>query len=149
MRWRPSRAVGGVLAWGAGAVTAIAVGVLALSLIGSSLVDRRLPPTTMRLDPAGSASSPSIVPTIDPAPTAVERTLTTAAGSVVARCANGHAYLVSWSPAQGYRAENVRRGPAQTARVEFESRSEAAVLRVTCAGGTPQVAVGHDDEHDH
>jgi len=149
MRWRLGRAAGGALAWSAGAAAAIAVGVLALSLIGSSLTDRRLPPTALRLDPTGSVSPPSSAPTVTPTPTVVERMLTAASGSVVARCVNGLAYLVSWSPAQGYRAEDVHRGPAQTARLEFESRTSSYVLRISCVSGTPQITAGRESEHAH
>src|SRR5215471_15648092 len=40
-------------------------------------------------------------------------------GTVVAQCASAGAFLLSWSPQQGFTASSVARGPATTARVVF------------------------------
>src|SRR5439155_12282407 len=81
-------------------------------------VDTIAPPAT-----APPAEPPTVSPTasaggvpVSPRP---DRVLTSTGGTVVARCVDGGAYLVSWSPAQGYRAEEVRRGRAAVARVSF------------------------------
>jgi hypothetical protein len=69
---------------------------------------------------------------------------------VVARCTGTTAYLVSWSPAQGYRVAHVERGPA--AEVEVVFRNAAGRTRVEaeirCVSGIPTL---HDEgEHpDH
>jgi hypothetical protein len=73
---------------------------------------------------------------------AAERELFSEGGSVLARCIDGDAYLVAWSPAQGYHTDRVDRGPARTARVEFEGEGEdeeEVELTITCVDGVPQV----------
>jgi len=50
---------------------------------------------------------------------------------------------VSWSPVQGYQADDVARGPATTARVVFESSANSVTVTVTCpdgAAGAPVAA---------
>lgn len=160
-RWRTAlRAGAGVLAWSAGAAGAIVVGILALSLISGGLADQTMPLAIVPGSQSGaqdveSAAAPTPSAsrhakpqpsrsTARPKPTAVERTMTFTSGAVTARCEDDLAYLVSWSPAQGYRTDDVRRGPASMAKVTFEShRAEYAVL-VGCVDGTPQGTVVHD-----
>ena len=64
---------------------------------------------------------------------------------MLAECRPGGAYLVSWSPVQGYEATNVIRGPVTTARVVFESSANSVTVTVSCpdgAAGAP-VASSH------
>jgi hypothetical protein len=58
-------------------------------------------------------------------------------GSAAAACHAGRAYLVYWSPQQGFDAEHVIRGPAAVAQVTFGNGSGGLVLRVTCRGSVP------------
>ena len=81
-----------------------------------------------------SAASPS---TASPAAGTVLMSL---GGSVLAECRPAGAYLVSWSPVQGYEASDVIRGPVSTARVVFESSANSVTMAVSCpdgAGGAP------------
>jgi hypothetical protein len=78
------------------------------------------------------ASSPSAQATAVPTSTV----LTSAGGAVVAECRPGGAYLVSWSPAPGYEAGAVVRGPASTAQVAFHSANSVTMF-VTCSTGVP------------
>jgi hypothetical protein len=65
-------------------------------------------------------------------------------GSVMASCQSGRAYLQYWSPNQGYRSDDVFRGPALQASLVFESfRSEFRLL-VTCKGSRPVAHVSPD-----
>jgi hypothetical protein len=84
-----------------------------------------------RSRPASSATKPAA--TASPSSTA----LTSQGGTVVAECRAGGAYLVSWSPTQGYEAGPVFRGPAVTAQVTFESAANAVHMVVSCSAGTP------------
>jgi hypothetical protein len=62
------------------------------------------------------------------------------------QCIGQLAYLVSWSPAPGYRVDDVRRGPAAIARVTFvmsATRQEVA-FGVQCPAGVPRLV--HVDE---
>ena len=90
------------------------------------------------MSPTASAGGVPVSPRPD-------RVLTSTGGTVVARCVDGGAYLVSWSPAQGYRAEEVRRGRAAVARVSFAA-SRKIVLYVRCVAGVPQLHVGGGDD---
>ncbi len=88
-------------------------------------------------------ATPSPTPTVSrkvapPSPQAASGSvLTSPGGTVLAECQPTGAYLVSWSPTQGYEATGVVRGPAAAARVIFESNANSVTMVVTCAGGTP------------
>jgi len=61
--------------------------------------------------------------------------LTSRGGTVLAECRAAGAYLVSWSPTQGYETSDVNRGPATTARVVFESDANSVKMIVSCPDG--------------
>jgi hypothetical protein len=90
-----------------------------------------------------TAASPSPSATSLPAtsPQAISGTvLTSQGGTALAECRSAGAYLVSWSPTQGYEASGVVRGPAATASVVFNSSANSVTMVVSCpngAGGTP------------
>jgi hypothetical protein len=63
--------------------------------------------------------------------------LTSSGGTVVAQCASAGAFLLSWSPQQGFQASSVARGPASTARVVFTTAASTVTMAVTCSGGVP------------
>jgi hypothetical protein len=141
-----------LVAWVVGAGTAVAVGLLALSIVGTSLAGP-VDPLAHVTDPgAATASSPTASsPTAAPSPgvtseppTGEGRTLTSAGGTVVAECVDGAAYLLVWSPAQGFHAEDVIRGPARVTRVKFETFGREIEVTITCVDGTPQSSV-HDE----
>jgi hypothetical protein len=107
--------------------------------------------------PTGSASatpspSPSPSPTQSTPPPTV---LTSQGGSVVAQCLPGGAYLLSWSPTQGYEAGQVLRGPAPTVQVAFQSYANTVTMVVSCSTGVPTATItvtngyggggGHDE----
>lgn len=73
--------------------------------------------------------------------------LESSAGSVMATCEPTGAYLLYWSPDQGFVADDVLRGPAAVASVLFRSTTSSVVMRVSCSGGTPVAHVyqGHDE----
>jgi hypothetical protein len=58
----------------------------------------------------------------------------------MADCRAAGAYLASWSPAQGYEATTVIRGPAATAKVTFTSSRKIVTMAISCSGGTPSTA---------
>jgi hypothetical protein len=90
------------------------------------------------------APDPATAPAPGAAPGAVDggAVLTSAGGEVVASCQPAGAYLISWSPVQGYEVDGVIRGPAVTARVTFSpvtvSPSASTVtMVVSCSAGVP------------
>jgi hypothetical protein len=137
----------------------IAVGALAHGLLSPQTQLLAGAPSSADLDTGGSesptpAASASISPSesvtpIEPssgpgsagggaAPQSAAPTLLTSAdGSVLATCQSGGAYLVYWSPDQGYTADDVTRGPASVASVTFSNTAGGVVMRVSCSSGTP------------
>jgi hypothetical protein len=89
---------------------------------------------------------PTAVPTRSSVP--VARSLNSEGGTVLARCEQNLAYLVSWTPMQGYSADNARRGPALFVSVQFESRDHEIKMIVSCRGGRPYANLHDDRSHD-
>ncbi len=81
-----------------------------------------------------SASRPSAAPI---AQVAAGTVLTSAGGTVLAECVSAGSYLVSWSPTQGYEADQVIRGPAVTTQVTFDSAANSVTMVVSCSAGVP------------
>ena len=93
--------------------------------------------------PSAPAAAPAAAPAVPATTPSAGTVLTSLGGSVLAECRPAGAYLVSWSPVQGYQADHVARGPAVTARVVFESSANSVTVTVTCpdgAAGAPVAA---------
>lgn len=158
-------------AWIAGAGVAVAVGILALSLIGGGLASGEVRPVpedgpvvAAPTASPSSAPSPSTGPSITLAPpltrsaapssvapspvaSGPSRQLASTGGTVIARCAGPSAYLVSWSPAQGYEVDDVHRGPGWVASVVFQGDGQRVWLGVHCVAGIPErVPDRHHDD---
>jgi hypothetical protein len=147
-------------AWTLGAGVAVGVGVLALSLIDSGLAlgaGQPLPdPVAAPRVVDSPAPAPASPAPADPAPASraaapsatdgPSRQLSSTGGTVLARCTGTAAYLISWSPAPGYQADDVKRGPAPTVVATFRTGPHRVVFAVHCVGGVPQRAPWHDDD---
>lgn len=102
------------------------------------------PSATPAATPSAVSASPAPAP--DPAtataasPSTGGTVLTSSGGEVVADCQTAGAYLISWSPSQGYEVDTVSRGPAATARVTFDSASSRVTMVVSCSAGVPAAA---------
>ena len=86
---------------------------------------------------AKKSSTPSAPPPPAPSPQPTDAVLTSIGGTVVAGCQAAGAYLVSWSPAQGYGVTKVTRGPAATAKVTFTGSRKLVTMAVSCPDGVP------------
>lgn len=86
-----------------------------------------------------SSSTPSATPPASPQSSS-GTVLSSGGGTVVAGCATEGAYLLSWSPQQGFEARNVVRGPAATAQVVFKSSQRTVTMTVSCTAGVPSAA---------
>ncbi|GIH73147.1 hypothetical protein [Sphaerimonospora thailandensis] len=75
------------------------------------------------------------------------RLISTGGGHVIAGCDGGLARLRSWTPAQGFQADDVESGPDNRVRVKFESDEPEVEIEVEvrCVGGVPNARVS---EHD-
>jgi hypothetical protein len=147
-----------------GTVTATTGSMVAVNVLAQHLLDPQtlqLAGTTVSADP--DPESPSPAASAMPAPRSTRPAAKAAAsptrnqpspsdpagtllvfadGSVMATCESAAAYLLYWSPDQGFQvpADDVHRGPAAVASVLFRGQNGSVVMRVTCTGGTP---VGH------
>jgi serine/threonine-protein kinase len=76
--------------------------------------------------------------------TPTPRGLPTPGGTILAQCDRDQVYIVSWSPAQGYREDGVTRGPAPAASVKFKNGKSEVIVRVTCSAGEPRAVSSTD-----
>lgn len=157
-----------ILSWLVAVVAATAVGLFAVALIRSGLSDgtgmtplargqvaRDL--AAARNQPQGLSSGAPAPPTAPDGSEPRTRVLDSRGGSVVARCTGDRAFLVSWSPAQGWSVDDGERGPGRTVEVDFEGEDDAvddlhSRIRVHCnATGRPvgqAVTTGRDHGGD-
>lgn len=86
--------------------------------------------------------SPTASPSAPPASAGIAggAVLTSQGGTLVASCAGARAYLVSWSPQQGFGSSDVVRGPAVNAQVVFVGGQLTVTMIVTCDAGVPAAA---------
>ncbi|GAA2070841.1 hypothetical protein GCM10009801_21930 [Streptomyces albiaxialis] len=110
-------------------------------------------------DDGSSSASPSAKPTPTPTPARTPRVHTATVrfpdglGTAVAECREDATTvkLLSWSPAEGYSADDVEPGPAARASVELEPLADDAdehTVVVRCADGKPRTAYEGDDAED-
>ena len=95
------------------------------------------PPRHLKARPA----APTTPVVAAPAPQPTSAVLTSVGGTVVARCEAAGAYLVSWSPQQGYAGAGVIRGPAAVVQAKFGNGQRVVVMKVSCSGGVPSATV--------
>jgi hypothetical protein len=155
-----SRILLGVAAWLVGASAATGGSLLAVSALGlgmnpaageqvsvetvnrtlakesaeraAAIPRRSASPSPSRTAPA-ARRSPS-----PPSPPATGGTvLTSQGGTLVATCAGTRAYVVSWSPQQGFGSTDVVRGPATRAQVTFTGGQLTVTMVVSCDAGVP------------
>jgi hypothetical protein len=152
----------GIAAWLAGASAATGGSLLAVSVLDQGMtasagdqpslaaVNRALakeaagPAAAMPRHAGPGPASPVAPPRAarTPARPASPRTtggtvLTSQGGTLVATCTGARAYLVSWSPQQGFGASDVVRGPATNAQVVFVGGQVTVTMIVSCDAGVP------------
>lgn len=165
MKRMPARVLLAAGAWLAGVLGATGGSLAAVSLIGQNFaappsqqltvaaVNHALASADHDASPAATARRHQAAGQRTGAPatpgTGGGTVLSSPGGSVLADCGSTGAYLISWSPQQGYRADDVVRGPAATATVDFLAGPSGVRVAVTCAGSVPTEAVrslGRDDD---
>ena len=102
------------------------------------------PSTSSRPSPTPTASAKTT--TTPPRPKAVVRTLASRGGSVVAACSAGQVTLRSWSPAVGYRVDEVDPGPDEEVELRFVSNDSEATMQVRCLSGVPAARTEYGSE---
>jgi hypothetical protein len=147
-----ARSLLAVTGWLAAAAAATTVGVIAIDAAGTGLAGTATAPMTqgqVTRALAGATQPPPSPAASAPGGPGVTRALTTAGGSIIARCTSGQATLISWSPAQGYQAEDIGRGPAPTATLKFEAGSTDIRVSISCPGGIPAIHTTTHADTDH
>jgi hypothetical protein len=156
-----SRVLFGAGAWLLGAVSATVGSLYAVDLLGQGLLEQHTKQVSVAMvnaelaqdDSAAPSRPPASSQTPTPSPpvthrppathpavqpsTSAGKILTTGGGNAAASCEPGGAYLLYWSPAQGFEVDDVSRGPAPTASVTFSNSTDGFVLTVTCSSGVP------------
>ncbi|MEV4199481.1 septum formation initiator [Micromonospora globbae] len=147
------------IGWLATAAVATLIGLGAIRLVGESItgtpggvrgedeIARALaadpPPSSPTGAPAATAAPATATPPAASPPAGARRSFATAGGTAVAECTPEGIRLVSWSPAQGFRARDADRGPDDDVEVRFEGAAGRYELKLRCLGGEP-VAVEDD-----
>ena len=90
---------------------------------------------TAPADPATSASS---------APEAMRRLITSSGGNVLAECAGREVVVISWTPAQGYRVDDVDVEARGDVEVRFEGEDTDVKVKIRCADGRPVAEIDED-----
>lgn len=158
-----SRILLGVAAWLVGASAATGGSLLAVNVLGRGLtpvgeeqlgtetVNRALAkeateriaamprrsvarPTSLTAPSSPTARHPAPPPSRD---TTGGTLLTSQGGTVLASCAGARAYVMSWSPQQGFGSSDVVRGPATNAQVTFTDGQLRVTMIVSCHTGVP------------
>src|SRR3954447_9090043 len=105
----------GAAAWLAVAAAATGAGVAAIGVLEDGITGSRtraVDAESVRRSLSQTAAPPDVAPATSPtASGGVTRVLGAGGGTVTARCAAGLVTLVSWTPAQGFRADDPVPGP--------------------------------------
>jgi hypothetical protein len=140
--------------WLAAAALALLAGLGAISVIGAGLTGGSTPALSaadvdkqLRSEPSASAAlggNPSS-PEVTPSPTNLEKPAVkrTRGGTVVARCGDAGAQIVTMTAAIGFTVHE-----KQGAEGEFRSSSDnhdRVKIRVSCAGGSPSISAENRD----
>jgi hypothetical protein len=165
-----ARLLAGIGAWVLGAAAATGGCLLAVSALGQGLAPglsqtlsmtavnhalagkvrdarpaARMPPVISSATPMPPAEKSAPTPSV-PIPHSAMREFNSPGGSVKAICRLAGAYLVSLSPAQGYRAISESPGPAATAKVTFAGSHKLVTMAISCRRGVPSKKITHADQ---
>jgi len=142
-------------------------GLAAVNSLGDGILGSAERPLTHESVDAELSSEPSVspsesLPSSEPSPTPtdtgsplgpppaapVSRTFSSSGGTVTAACSGDVVTLRYWSPAQGYEADHVVRGPGQTASIRFRQggRGHGIRLAFSCSNGSPVQSTNTSDD---
>jgi hypothetical protein len=96
--------------------------------------------TTTPAEPTSEPTS-SVATAVSP----VRRVITSAGGTVLAECLGRHVTVISWTPAQGYRVDDVDMGARRDVEVRFEGEDTEVRVKIRCTNGRPDAEIEEDD----
>lgn len=151
-----------VAGWLAVALVATGVTLAAVTLIGSGIFGdstrtrsqaevtqalAALTPageTASSAEPTGSPGTPSPSQRASGTPGALRRLITSSGGNVLAECAGREVVVISWTPAQGYRVDDVDLEARSDVEVRFEGEETDVKVKIRCADGRPVAEIDED-----
>jgi hypothetical protein len=147
------RTAGVVAAWLVAVAAATLVGMAAVGAIGSGISDRGPRPlgqaeiserlgTSATAPPPATSTTTTAPTTTQTVPAAAPEVINTGGGTVLVRC-TPDVEIVSATPAQGYRVEDIEPNDGGQ-RVRFRSGGTRVEIRIHCRGGEPQAQVRTD-----
>lgn len=142
-----------IAGWVVATAAAVTVGIFATSTIGHGITGGSVEPLGEDKVAAALAQvsdRPSSGPSATTTPSShgvghTTKVLRSPGGSVVARCTGDSVRLLSWTPAQGFTADDDVHREGTTARVKFESDDEEYLVNIACRNGVPESIVEQDD----
>ena len=150
---RRGRVTTGVLLWLVAAAAATAVGMTAVSAIGTDIFGSG--PTPLSQSEVDSELSTAPSPTSQPPssttsppsspPGGVSRETTTAGGTVISRCEGALVRLLQTVPAQGFQVDADDDDLDDHPSVKFQSGDREIEVRLRCVDGVPHATVEEDD----
>ncbi|HET6755416.1 MAG TPA: hypothetical protein VFH23_15870 [Jiangellaceae bacterium] len=172
---RLPRGVVAVAGWFAAAILAAGVTLAAVMVIGSGIFGESTrtrsqaevaqalaslsPPSGSAASPATATSSPSPSPSPQATGSASNepsspdagsgspsrRLIASAGGSVLAQCSGRDIVVLSWTPAQGYRVEEIDQEARHDVEVLFGSEDDEVKVAVRCEEGQPVADIEQED----
>lgn len=137
----------GVLLWVVAAFAATAVGLVAVSAIGTDIFGAGQKPLSQsEVDGLLSSTTgpPPSTTTTSEAPEPVRTPTVTEGGTVIAQCTPaGQPEILSATPAQGYQVDG-QDDVDDHPKVTFESGDVEIEIRLRCVAGVPQAEINYD-----
>ena len=97
-------------------------------------------PSTTDPSPSPAAPDTSVSTALPP----VRRLITSIGGNVLAECRGREVVVVSWTPAQGYRVDDVDLEARRDVEVRFEGEDTEVRVKIRCADGRPVAEIEED-----
>jgi hypothetical protein len=137
----------GFVLWLVAAAAATAVGLVAVSAIGTDIFGAGQDPLSQSEVDDLLASRPSSPPptTSSTPPPPAEKTTVTEGGTVISRCEGTLVRVLSASPAQGFQVDPDDDEVEDHPSVKFQSGEQEIEVRLRCVNGTPQPEIRYDD----
>lgn len=138
----------GFVLWLVAAAAATAVGLVAVSAIGTDIFGAGQDPLSQS-EVDDLLTSPTLTPSTTPSTSAPapprDETTVTEGGTVISRCEGTLVRVVSASPAQGFQVDPDDDEVDDHPSVKFVAGDREVEVRLRCAGGVPVAKISYDD----
>lgn len=138
----------GFVLWVVAAAAATAVGLVAVSAIGTDIFGAGQDPLSQsEVDDllTSRTTAPSTTPSASTSAPPADKTTVTDGGTVISRCEGTLVRVVSASPAQGFQVDPDDDELDDHPSVKFVSGEREIEVRLRCAGGVPVADIRYDD----